>query len=93
MSFHPLPLNRDAAYISATRTVIASLLEGDLERHDDQTFYDMISEVADGLHMGRLGFEDHNDLIQEIRDAHDKWLDLVDATPSTWMPGDLNAGA
>lgn len=92
MSFAPAPLNVDPLYPNRLRATLRAIAKGDQERHDDQTFYDLVEKIADALHMGVVTFETHDELVNEVRDAHDKWLDIVDPAPSTWLPGDLNGG-
>lgn len=91
MSLEPAPLNIDPLYPNRLRATLRAIVKGDQERHDDHTFYNLVDKVADALHMGVVDFEVHDELVHEIRAAHDRWLEIVDPAPSTWLPGDLNA--
>jgi hypothetical protein len=78
---NPAPLNVDPTFAPSIRGELAKIASSSLEWQlclTDDTFYALIDRVADGLHMGQLDFPEHDQLIREIRAAHDQWLDIVD---------------
>ncbi|RZU36010.1 hypothetical protein EV284_3493 [Streptomyces sp. BK022] len=69
MSLDAQPLNIDAEFPSHIRAKLAEIMAVGPALADEVALLDLSEDVSDALHLGKVDFDDHDALLDEIREA------------------------
>lgn len=63
------PLNVDNTFAATVRTSLAAIMAPGPAAADETALINLVDDVADALHLGRIDFPEHDALVDEIGDA------------------------